>query len=181
MPECGLCKSKFPCTITVDGKRRDLRRRTRCLKCLPFGERVKNYRKNKKDRMFCKICGKEDQKIGKNLRTCFSCYQKEREQNKLNKIHSVVGENCWLCGYGGSKEFRKILDFHHVDPNEKCFCLHVRNISNLAWNRIIEEVNKCCLLCCRCHREYESGLIQKDKIIKIFDKEWSKRCFPDNR
>ena len=50
------------------------------------------------------------------------------------------GETDWRC-----------LDFHHTDPEQK-----VRSVSSmrgLSLKRVMEEVNKCLVLCSNCHRK----------------------------
>ncbi len=47
------------------------------------------------------------------------------------------------------------MDFHHLDPLEKEFTLSARMTS---WSRIKRELDKCVLLCARCHREVHDGL-----------------------
>lgn len=39
-------------------------------------------------------------------------------------------------------------------------------------------MQKCALLCCRCHREYHVGLMEKGKIEKIWQDKWAeiRRC-----
>lgn len=63
------------------------------------------------------------------------------------------GGKCEICGYNRCVA---ALDFHHVDPEKKDF-----NISKVTRSRLTQEVknelDKCVLLCSRCHREVEDG------------------------
>ncbi len=102
---------------------------------------------------------------------CVVCYQKQREQTKRDKVHEIVGENCWICDYGG-KEKRQVLDFHHIDRSAKKFALHTRNIANLSWKSVTEEIRKCCLLCCRCHREVECRILADELVVGVYEKKW---------
>jgi hypothetical protein len=63
-----------------------------------------------------------------------------------------LGGKCEICGYTG---FPSAFDFHHLDPKTKDF-----NISDrLASLELIQpELDRCHLLCCRCHREVHEGL-----------------------
>lgn len=45
------------------------------------------------------------------------------------------------------------LQFHHLDPKEKLFELDSRTIERKKDREIIEEFNKCILLCANCHSE----------------------------
>lgn len=65
-----------------------------------------------------------------------------------------LGGKCIVCGYD---RCIKALDFHHRDPEKKGFTLG--NSYNMSWERIRRELDKCVLICCRCHREEHAGLI----------------------
>jgi hypothetical protein len=55
------------------------------------------------------------------------------------------------CERCGIDDFR-VLDFHHLDPNEKD--LEVSNMVRLRWSKkkILAEIAKCQCLCANCHR-----------------------------
>ncbi len=58
------------------------------------------------------------------------------------------GGKCKECGYSrcpGS------MDFHHRDPSMKEFIWS--KLRKRSWENIKKELDKCDLLCCRCHRE----------------------------
>lgn len=61
------------------------------------------------------------------------------------------GGKCEICGYDQSPA---AFDFHHLDPTEKDFAISERMTS---WAVIEKELQKCVLLCCRCHREVHDG------------------------
>ena len=72
---------------------------------------------------------------------------------KVFKIECVKykGGKCIDCAYSKSIN---ALEFHHRDPLEKDFDISKyrtqgRNLSPA----VIKELDKCDLLCCRCHRE----------------------------
>lgn len=72
-----------------------------------------------------------------------------------------MGGKCEVCGY---KECAAAMDFHHVDPLHKDFTISQRMTS---FDAIKQELDKCVLLCSRCHREVHEGmhprfLIQSD-------------------
>lgn len=56
------------------------------------------------------------------------------------------GGGCIVCGYD---KCDAALEFHHLDPEEKDFSIS----SSSSWRKIKNELDKCVLLCCRCHRE----------------------------
>ena len=62
-------------------------------------------------------------------------------------IEEVVGNTCSMC----NQSFPSVcLDFHHRDPTEKDFS--VSQLLNHRWETILDEINKCDLLCACCHR-----------------------------
>ena len=58
-----------------------------------------------------------------------------------------------MCGY--SKNFAA-LEFHHLDPVSKSFQLDLRSLSNRRWSAVLEESDKCILLCSNCHAEWHN-------------------------
>jgi hypothetical protein len=75
-----------------------------------------------------------------------------RRRELRQQAVDYLGGKCEICGYTG---FPSAFDFHHLDPRIKDF-----NISDrLASLEVLkEELDKCALLCCRCHREVHEGL-----------------------
>ena len=63
---------------------------------------------------------------------------------ELKKTKSCIrcGEKDWRC-----------LDFHHRDPSTKKF--NVSSMTSNIWGRgrILEEIEKCDVLCANCHRK----------------------------
>jgi len=81
-------------------------------------------------------------------------YKKEdsvekRKRRKLMCI-KILGGECKSCGY---KKNLSALSFHHKNPDEKLFELNARNIIGTSLKIVLEEVNKCELLCNNCHTE----------------------------
>ena len=48
------------------------------------------------------------------------------------------------------------LQFHHLDPNEKDF--NINRAMARSWEYIRKELDKCVLLCNRCHTEVHAGV-----------------------
>ena len=63
------------------------------------------------------------------------------QQYKLEK-------GCSKCGY---KETAQALEFDHVDRNKKRF--KMSKAYRHSWPDILEEMEKCVILCANCHRE----------------------------
>ena len=61
------------------------------------------------------------------------------------------GNECQICGYDKIK-YLSAFDFHHRDPSQKDFSLASKGICK-SYKTLIKEVDKCDLLCGRCHQE----------------------------
>lgn len=68
-------------------------------------------------------------------------------QNARRRViqHMKVVEGCVRCGV------REELVWHHTNPQTKCFCLG--NPGGRAWKVIMDEMDKCVVLCDTCHKE----------------------------
>ena len=66
----------------------------------------------------------------KNGRRCYPCVQREREKDRQNKVYGMVGTACWVCGYDKGMKGTGVLDFHHMNPDDKIFGLDKRNTTN---------------------------------------------------
>jgi len=72
----------------------------------------------------------------------------------------LLGGKCSSCGY--KKNFAA-LEFHHKIAGTKAFELDLRSLSNRTWEKVLDEVSKCILLCANCHAE----LHHADHLIPI--------------
>jgi hypothetical protein len=59
-----------------------------------------------------------------------------------------VGKECARCGIKDSR----VLDFHHLDPEQKELGLGSVASRRPSKQRILDEIAKCELLCANCHR-----------------------------
>lgn len=66
---------------------------------------------------------------------------------KLKAIEHKGG-SCIHCGYN---KYYGALEFHHVDPKEKDFVWTKLRLKK--WSSIINELDRCVLLCSNCHKE----------------------------
>lgn len=99
----------------------------------------------------CRICYKDIRKKSYN-RTKETSYKKNlknRVKNRewFNDLKSTL--KCEVC----SENHPATLDFHHIDSTEK-----ENSVANLigtySKKRILEEINKCVVLCANCHRKH---------------------------
>jgi hypothetical protein len=72
---------------------------------------------------------------------------------------------CAICGYN---KCITALVFHHVNPEDKKFCINMRNMTDKHVKSIVKEVQKCILLCMNCHAEvHYKELERNENNIKI--------------
>lgn len=79
----------------------------------------------------------------------------ERQRDFKQKCVDYKGGQCVCCGY---KKTNNALEFHHLNPQEKDFSISSAKFTKFD-NRIIEELNKCALVCRNCHAEIHAGVI----------------------
>jgi hypothetical protein len=163
MPVCKNCGDRFPCRMTIDGKRRNLGKRKYCLICSPFGAHntipIHKLKPLDSGDSVCVVCGRRylyDRKKGHTRNKCNSCSVNERRYKLKQKCVDYKGGKCEHCGYTGNI---KVFNFHHIDPTEKEFGIsgaHCR-----SWKSLEKELNKCIMLCANCH------IVEHDKMLEI--------------
>jgi len=79
----------------------------------------------------------------------------ERQRDFKQKCVDYKGGQCVCCGY---KKTNNALEFHHLNPKEKDFSISSAKFTKFD-NRIIDELNKCALVCRNCHAEIHAGVI----------------------
>jgi hypothetical protein len=114
----------------------------------------------------CEVC--DTHLIGKQQKFCSkqckmtTCYKsinlnlKKRRKERRDSIIELKGGKCIRCGYSKCND---ALHFHHREPELKKFELSRTEILNHTFDIILEEVNKCDLLCANCHAELHSSVV----------------------
>lgn len=97
-----------------------------------------NFFKAAKKTYYDKIC-----------KGCKQQLQQNRKRAQKAKCVAHMGGKCERCGL---EDHPVVYDFHHRDPSKKLFEI---NSSLKAWDRLVEEMKKCNLLCAVCHRTIE--------------------------
>lgn len=153
---CQKCNKAFPITVIIEGKTRNLCNRKHCLDCQPFGRRQQLIRHkpvecpkhgfvefavNSKGHFRCKKCRSE-------------AVTKARQRRKLELVE-LLGGCCEICGYGRCVG---ALHFHHLDPKTKRYSIAQKGACR-SWEDMVEEIDKCILVCANCHAEIENGVI----------------------
>ena len=155
--ECKNCKKSFKACEWIDGKLRNLSNRRYCFECSPFGKHntrqihAAGHKKINK----CIQCNKDYVGgHGKYKNICNSCKVSNYRIALKKELIALLGGKCIICGYD---KCIGALEFHHVDPKAKEL-----TISGSTKNKkfLFNEIKKCILVCCRCHREIHSGIAQ---------------------
>lgn len=86
-------------------------------------------------------------------------FYKERAIKRRHKIKKVMRQNmldylkdksCAICG----EDDIRTLEFDHINPAKKSFSI-ARGINDgYTWNRILNEIDKCRVLCSNCHKKH---------------------------
>jgi hypothetical protein len=125
-----------------DGKFVNIQRRRFCFVCSPFG---------------CKNTKDLNKPPTENPPTSYESVKKYRKSKK-RKCIEYKGGSCIVCGYN---KCERAMDFHHLDPSQKDFSISHKNHISMEKTKI--ELDKCVLLCCRCHMEVHDGIIDLNK------------------
>lgn len=140
MPTCKKCQKQFPNAIYIDGQRKKIDTRVYCLECSPYkGGNRRDLTKPSKDSY-------------QNNKEYLLNYYYKRQSRKLDLV-LLKGSKCQRCGYDKCLE---ALEFHHRNPKDKKFALSREYLWKTSWDKILEEVDKCDLMCANCHRETHS-------------------------
>jgi len=98
---------------------------------------------------------------GRGYFRCTKCrtYQVTKRRDQLKqKAVEYKGSKCEKCDYD---KCIAALEFHHIEPEHKDFGISA-NGHTRSWEKIKEELDKCILVCCRCHREiHDDGKLEK--------------------
>ena len=146
MPVCRKCGERFPVKYRDDnGVKHNFQQRRYCISCSPLHSH--NTRKleitqsdviNRK----CLFC---DNKAGRRRRLCGSCATKVRKFRVKVRAIALKGGKCEDCGWKGHLAG---FQFHHVNGVKDFEIGH----SVRRWDVVEKELDKCILLCARCHR-----------------------------
>lgn len=92
------------------------------------------------------------------------------DQRKKQRLVNSLGGKCCICGYN---KCLSALQFHHKNPEEKDFTISQN--AHIAFEKALQEVKKCILVCANCHREIHAGLIQGTQKIECYNEELAQK------
>ena len=153
--QCRKCGKMFPIQMGVGDKRiRLYHRRHYCLQCVPLGQRPQTVFGTMNKEVTCSTCGTVYTHNRRSTsKECRRCTKLRKKLITKSRAVEYKGGKCIKCGYDSCLE---ALSFHHRNPEEKEF-----KISNWRygghWDKIAKELDKCDLLCVRCHVEVHAA------------------------
>lgn len=126
-------------------------------------ERYQNHREEilSKDRLYRQ---KNSEKINARSKAYYLAntaerrkYIADRYRDAKIKAVKLLGGACQHCGWD---KHPAALQFHHRDPSQKIFNVTTRQITSpkkVPWEMVVDEIQKCDLLCANCHFIEESA------------------------
>lgn len=130
---------------------------TICNKLKQFSEF--NKKKTSKDgfQYHCRQCSKKEarQHYNENKSSYIDKNERNRETKKEWMSELKADLECQVCEESESC----CLDFHHRNPEEKDFVIAVAVNNCYSKERILQEIEKCAVVCSNCHRKIHAGLI----------------------
>lgn len=169
------CGNNIQLWIRIDGKRRNLKNRTKCLTCLPFGQSIHRPK------------SENDKRAGRAAKA-MRYVAKFKEAHGIDPVGllrearrayilGLFDGRCPFCGYN---RCARNITFHHI--LSKKHGLSSREFQ-FALSRIIRELKKCVPACHNCHGEIHDGVIPQEvvnryhsefiaKLLWLEKKEW---------
>ena len=98
---------------------------------------------------------------------CKPCFWNHKKRLPSGRIENRKRLNAYKlkakCGCGYSKESKNFstrsLTFHHEHNNKVA---NISNMMNHSWKKILEEINKCIVICFNCHMAIHH---REDKLL----------------
>lgn len=139
-----------------------------------------------KEKKYCIICGKELNGLQQKFCSA-NCKAKDhyrhhksntslrqflRSAERKLELIEYKGGKCEICGYNKNLA---VLNFHHIDSNKKSFNIDGRLLANKKMEDLIDESDKCMLLCANCHQELHHENHDIETIKQLLEEHKSKR------
>lgn len=84
---------------------------------------------------------------------CKGCFNKRCQKRWIaRKLKAITykGSQCTDCMIHIDNSHYSIFEFHHLIPSEKDY--DWTQLRMMTWSKVLEELDKCVLLCANCHR-----------------------------
>lgn len=76
-------------------------------------------------------------------------------KDKIALLRKVKSAPCAICN---NSYHYAAMDLHHRNPEEKVTKLS-KGVTGLGYDRFVEEIKKCIVLCSNCHRMLHAGAV----------------------
>lgn len=95
--------------------------------------------------------------------------KKWRAATKARMVEAMGGK-CQCCGYDKT---HTALAFHHIDPIKKDLVFANTRANPTSWNKIVEELRKCILVCHNCHSEIHDDTRSLPEKYETFNEDFA--------
>ena len=86
-----------------------------------------------------------------------------RRKKVRQKAVEYKGGKCEICGYDRCID---ALEFHHRDLSNKEFGISAKGYTR-SWKKVVEELDKCLLICANCHRGLHAQLAASNGNVRV--------------
>lgn len=167
MKKCKKCEKPFPSSKVIDGREHNFANRKYCFDCSPFKQHNTIPLEKYADASvgICSKCNKSfsySRKAGHRRKTCNNCLVNHRRPTRKTEAIAYKGGKCLVCKYSACES---ALGFHHLDPDTKK--ISIAHAYLLSKDQFFAELDKCVLVCCRCHAEVHAGMIAIVTIAQL--------------
>ena len=83
----------------------------------------------------------------------------QRRRDRKQHFVNLLGGKCCVCDYN---KVLSALEFHHIDSSQKERVLN--EVFRTNFNKALEEVKKCILVCANCHREIHENMVSERDV-----------------
>lgn len=96
-------------------------------------------------------------------KTNWASFRNYKNVDRKTVLMQEVKQKCVRCGYDTCKA---ALDFHHIDNTTKLFDVSDGvGMKSVTDEVLLEEIEKCVVLCSNCHREYHAGMWSIEEVL----------------
>ena len=86
----------------------------------------------------------------KNREDLYAAQKRQRERTRVKLTEYLSNHPCEICG----EDDPIVLEFDHIDPSTKHRTVSKMISGHTSWNKILNEIEKCRILCANCHRRH---------------------------
>jgi len=120
-----------------------------CSKCTNEKSLTEYNRKGDRYQCYCRVCQHDEQKKHYSKNKQWYRERVKAQTKKLREFIQLQKTKCEQCG----ENHPGVLDFHHINPEEKEINIGLAVIYGWSIKRLAKEIEKCVVLCSNCHRK----------------------------